>query len=239
MRDREEAPDEQHARRDAELDRHGHAAPRRGGTEERAEQGADREAGVELRDDRAPDGALDLRGLDVERHVVEGEGHAVEEDARAHEWERRDADADREQGHGRDEPDGRSRHRAARAEALQDRPRGGDHEQRPDRPDEQHDAELGLRDAEALADRRQARQPARHHDAEEREEAHQVPARGGDGACGDGSGGRCRRGRAHGLLSGRGVDPEVDRIVSRTGQVSSRGGNLVNADRRKFLATSR
>ena len=154
VRDRRQPPDERddRGRRRTAPSR---ATPRCGQrrAEQRPDDGADGERGVELRDDGPAEPALDAGGLDVERHVAERERDAVEEDAgaRAAATEPTVAARRRAARSPTREADRRHEQRRAAAEARDDDPGDRDRQQGADGADEQDAAELGGRQVERVA----------------------------------------------------------------------------------------
>ena len=151
------------------------------GAEQRPGDGSDAEAGVEPRQDRAPEALLDERPFDVHGDVPGAVADAEQEepdDDRGHARpvaERRRGESDRaEDRHDRD--------RAGRAQPRDDRPGERKGDQRACRDREQQQAEAGRAQAQAVSHLRNARGPAREHEAGAEEDvvhrAHRTPQAG-------------------------------------------------------------
>jgi hypothetical protein len=152
---------------DRELRAHIEVDGRREDADRAAGETADREGGVEARQDRAPVAALHGDAVRVHRHVERAHGSAVEERQEAqHGQARGERDDAAGQAHGRE---GHARGAAAAdARGAPARHRHG--EDRADGRAGEHDAQLAVREADAVADGGDPRGPLAEDEAVEKED---------------------------------------------------------------------
>ena len=158
-----------------------HAGEREPCRDERAERGADREGGVELRQHRLAETLLDGGRVDVDRHVHECAAHAVDRHSGDEEPE---SEAEQPRGIQAEADDvahdARDEHVAA-AETCDDRADRERADERAESADDEQRAELQRGEIECIADRRHAAHPRDLDEAEQGELGHERPSSGGDG----------------------------------------------------------